>query len=276
MTLEFAKTKALARDLCPPLLRRWRRRSREDLFWSGDFPSWEAAAGHCPGYGQAGILERVERSARRVQAGEGAYERDSVVFAEADFSWPLLSVLLHVAARNRGRLHVLDFGGSLGSTYQQHRAWLQDLPEVRWNVVEQEHFVRSGREHFADGHLGFHFSIAAAMASARPDVALFSSVLAYLPHPEPVLAEVAAAGVPYLLIDRTGFTRDDRERITIQRVPPSIYAGAYPCRFFSRTALTRLLSRNYDLVCAFPALDRPISFADFQGLFFRHRQRPPT
>src|SRR5882724_5141454 len=266
----------LLHDLCPPLVARASRWRANGLGWSGDFPTWQTAAARCAGYDQPAILEQIRLAAGRVRAGAGAYERDAVVFEEPAYSWPLLAVLLEVAAAHGGILRVLDFGGSLGSAYFQHQRWLDPLAGVEWSVVEQEHFVRCGREEFADDRLRFFSSIADCLAAGRPDLVLLSSVLGYLPDPAAVLGELAGIGAGALLIDRTGFTRNDRERITVQRVPEDIYPATYPCRFFSRTALVRRLAPRYELVAAFPALDEPPLFAEFLGLYFERRRQAGT
>jgi len=264
--------KQIIHDLCPPLIKRWYQRCSTGTCWSGNFESWEAAAAKCSGYQQDIILERVKQAALRVQAGEVAGERDSVVFAEPEYSWFLLSTLLYVAAVNKGALRVLDFGGSLASTYLQHRKWFDSLPEVRWCVVEQKHFVDCGREYFENDRLRFYPSIAACLAVEHPDAALFSSVLPYLPDPWGVLNETVGAGMNHLIIDRTGFTRDNHERITIQRVSPDIYDAVYPCRFFSMDSFLNHLSEHYELITTAPARDRPTLFADFLGLFLSRKK----
>mgnify|MGYP001500873774 CR=1 FL=1 len=48
-----------------------------------------------------------------VKNGEAVYERDLVLFDYIEFYWPVLSGVMWVAARNNGRLNVLDYGGSL-------------------------------------------------------------------------------------------------------------------------------------------------------------------
>jgi hypothetical protein len=39
--------------------------------------------------------------------------------------------------------------------------------------------------------------------------------------------------IPHIIVDNTFFNYEDRERITIQNVPPSIYPASYPCWFLS-------------------------------------------
>jgi putative methyltransferase (TIGR04325 family) len=265
----------LIHDLCPPLVGRWYRQQRSGVpGWSGDYASWSEVESRCAGYDAPEILARIKESQLRVRAGQGAFERDSVVFPEMEYSWPALASLLHVAAVTGGSLRVLDFGGSLGSTYLQHRRWFDGIADVAWGVVEQAHFVHCGREHFQDQRLSFHETLVEGIVAVRPNVALLSSVLGYLRDPGAILREISESGIGHILIDRTGFTRDDRDRITLQQVPASIYPASYPCRFFSRSWLIGQLAPDYELVATFPALDDAPPFADFLGLFFTRRERP--
>ena len=91
-----------------------------------------------------------------VKRGEAVFERDSVIFDKVQYAWPVTAGLMWVAARNGGRLSVLDFGGSLGSSYFQNREFLAYLPNVRWSVIEQAHFVKAGRKHIQDERLVFY------------------------------------------------------------------------------------------------------------------------
>ena len=61
------------------------------------------------------------------QYERGVYERDSVLFDTIRYSWPLLSDLLRAASEDQNHLSVLDFGGSLGSSYYQNRVFLSHL-----------------------------------------------------------------------------------------------------------------------------------------------------
>src|SRR3546814_16397621 len=97
------------------------------------------------GYSESAILDRVRTATRAVVAGEAAYERDSVLFDKADYPFALITALLRAAASADMRLDVIDFGGSLGSTYRQCRPLLDAVQPPQWHVVEQPHFVAFGR-----------------------------------------------------------------------------------------------------------------------------------
>ena len=97
----------LAKRLCgnPP---------RDAYGLSGDYHSWDEALASSAGYDSEIILEKTRAALLKVKNGEAAYERDSVLFDEIEYAWPLLAGLMWVAARCQGTLNVLDFGGSLG------------------------------------------------------------------------------------------------------------------------------------------------------------------
>ncbi len=130
-------------DWVPPHLRRLLRGSTADgaVRYSGDFRTWDDARRHSLGYDAPAIVERVKQATLKVQRGEAAYERDSVLFDRVEHSYPLLAGLLRAALANGGRLNVVDIGGSLGSTFFQCRSVLECAASVRWCVVEQPVFA---------------------------------------------------------------------------------------------------------------------------------------
>src|SRR6516164_6187668 len=145
--------KAFIKLFAPPVLvqgyRILRGRQENSVYGlSGGYGSWDEAVRASTGYDGQMILEKTKTALLQVKNGQAAYERDSVVFAEIQYAWPLLAGLLWVSAQSCGRLNVLDFGGSLGSTYFQNRAFLRRLPEVRWNIIEQPQHIEAGREWF--------------------------------------------------------------------------------------------------------------------------------
>lgn len=104
--------------------------------WHGNYSTWEAAQKDSTGYDAPEILQKVRSSLLKVKKGEAVYERDSVIFEEIQYSWPLLAGLMYAAAKSGGVLKVLDFGGSLGSSYFQNKKFLDGLKDVVWCIVE--------------------------------------------------------------------------------------------------------------------------------------------
>lgn len=214
---------------------------KQDLLWSGPFPNWEEASKECTGYDQAEILERCKSSLLKVKNGEAVYERDSVIFDEIQYSWPVLACLQKAALESKGKLTVLDFGGSLGSSYFQNRAFLGSV-DLTWCIVEQEHFVACGKEFFENQSLKFYENIEACLAENKVNVALLSSVLQYIPAPYEIIKKIVSLNIPYIVIDRTAVTCLEDDFIAIQRVPGEIYNASYPCYFFSGEKLLNAFS----------------------------------
>ena len=230
--------KRLLRYITPPVFVHLAKRLRGNgptgaYGLSGDYRSWDEALAASTGYDSEIILEKTRTSLLKVKNGEAAYERDSDLFDEIEYAWPVLAGLMWVAARCGGMLNVLDFGGSLGSTYFQNRVFLSALPQVRWNVVEQSRHVATGKAWFADDRLRFYADISDCLADTQPNVVLLSGVLQYLEHPYDLLAAVLKLSGICVIIDRTPYWSGDYDRLSIQRVDPKIFDTSYPMWVFS-------------------------------------------
>jgi putative methyltransferase (TIGR04325 family) len=236
-------------------LRGWRARRPHLVAFHGSYPTWAAARAASAGYDAAEILEKTRVAVLKVARGEAAYERDSVPFDRKEYSWPAVACLMRVALETGTPLRIVDFGGSLGSTYFQNR---DCFPEgaLEWHVVEQAAFARTGRDLFESRSLRFHETFAEAIAVARPQVLLLSGVLGYLADPWESLREFMGAQLDFILLDRTGFIEAESSRICVQSVEPPIYKGSYPVLLFSERELKTALERDYQQVLEFDALDR--------------------
>lgn len=236
----------------PPAISAWAAsRSNADNVFTEFTGTWDEAVASVRGYGDPDIAARVAEATRSVERGEAAFERDSVLFSEPEYSWPLLAALLHAAAVN-GRLSVLDFGGALGSTYRQHRAFLDGLPDLTWTVVEQAEFVALGQREFQTSCLRFAPTITDAVAGSAPNVVLLGSSLQYMENPRVVLAELTRSGAGTLVIDRTPLSSSDLDdTLCIQTVPATIYPASYPMWVLSRRRLIADLSPTWRLLAEY-------------------------
>jgi putative methyltransferase (TIGR04325 family) len=227
---------------------------RPGLRFTGDYKSWAEALKDSSGYDAPAILAKTRAAVLKVKRGEAAYERDSVLFDQVEHSFPLLAGLMRAALRQQGELVVLDFGGALGSTYFQCREFLRPLKRLVWCIVEQPAQVACGKSDFESRELRFYASVDECLAVHRPNVLLLSSVLQYLPEPYQTLEAMAQRSVPCLILDRTAFLGDNRERLTVQHVPPSIYESSYPAWFLSEAKVRGLVeAAGYRLLGDFTA-----------------------
>lgn len=234
----------------------------------GNYASWADAARDSGGYDSGEILKKVTAAMMQVRDGKAAFERDSVIFDKIEYSWPLLAALLWIASQHGNSLKLIDFGGSLGSSYYQNREFLLHLDELSWNVVEQTSFVSCGREYFTNEHLHFHGSIEECLKAGKCETILFASVLPYMEKPFDIIDEAISAGFRYILIDRTPVIAGSRDRLTVQIVPPSIYEASYPAWFIGEEHLISHITRKYELVASFDSL---VSKIDLGGITAREK-----
>jgi putative methyltransferase (TIGR04325 family) len=236
----------------PPAISSWagRQLSRNSPL-DDSVGSWAHAVQQSSGYNQQLIAEKVFQSTTAVLRGDAAFERDSVTFPTPEYRWPVIAGLLSVAARE-GDLRVLDFGGSLGSTYWQHRDLLEGV-QVSWAVVEQENFVSAAKD-LEQHDIKFFNSIDSAVRDTSPNAILISSVLQYLPDPDLILQELLNTPANTLIIDRTPMADIQENVACIQVVPPSIYPASYPAWIVSRSWLTREL-HAWEIIAEFDGIE---------------------
>lgn len=217
----------------------------------GDYSSWEAAKFKSGSYANPEILRRTRDALLKVKTGQAVYERDSVLFDTVHHSWPLLACLQRVALENDGCLSVLDFGGSLGSSYFQCRGFLTTLHKLEWSVVEQKDHVECGKREFEDDILAFYYNVEQCIKIRNPNVILFSSVLQYIEKPYDLLSSILYHGFNNVIIDRSPFRRCKRDMITVQKVSPKIYDACYPSWIFSDSKFKAFFMKNYQLFAEF-------------------------
>lgn len=242
----------------------------------GDYDTWKEAEEICEGYESNLILDKVLAATLKVKNGEAVYERDSVVFNHVEYSWPVTASLMWAAARNNGRLNVLDFGGSLGSSYFQNKVFLKLLSEVSWNVVEQSHYVDAGKKHIQSEQLKFFKTIDDCKSKNQQNVILLSSVLQYLDDYIDIIKQLTTTNATLLIIDRTPFSSIDSDKILIQKVPSSIYSASYPMRVFSRSKFLETLNKDWKLISEFTSPEGKIKSTkglefSFEGMLLELR-----
>ena len=238
--------------------------------WHGKYQSWEDAKSKTTGYDNDVILNKVHQSLYKVKMGISKFERDSVLFDEIQYSWPLLSGIMMAAAKQCGTIKVLDFGGSLGSTYFQNKKFLDCFNNVKWSIVEQEHFVKLGKKDFEDERLKFYLTVNDCLEEQSPNILILSSVIQYIERPYELLENlISVTNIDYILLDRTPFTNSD-EKIVIQTVSPSIYNASYPCHIFNlRKFKNFFFTKGYNLIEEFESNEAKIGDIYFKGILYQ-------
>jgi putative methyltransferase (TIGR04325 family) len=224
--------------------------------WSGNYGTWPEALNECSGYDSEVILTSCLKSLIKVRNGEYKYERDSVLFDEIQYSFGLLTGLLSSTIENNNELNVLDFGGSLGSTYFQNKD-LRCFKSIKWSIVEQEKFVKCGKDYFENEELKFYYSIEECLSKRSPNVIILSGVLQYIENYVEIINQINEIRFDYIIIDRTTFIKGSTHRIVKQEVPDWIYKASYPVHLFKYDEFISLFT-NYEVVTDFNSFCDPL------------------
>jgi len=238
------------------MVRDWRLRLLDRITrYYGHPADWTQAKAMSGGYSDDNIIAIVAKAARAVASGTARYERDSVLFQDTVYPFAVLAALLRAAMANENRLEVVDFGGSLGSTYHQCRPFLDGVSSVNWWVVEQPKFVAIGRSEFTNIELKFVNDLEELPRVSPGGIALACGVLQYMENPSLTLDMLGRLPVRHLVIDRTTISEEATDRLCVQHVPKSIYKASYPCWIFSHSHLLSMLSKTWRVVSDFGCLE---------------------
>jgi len=236
--------------------------------WFGSYDSWEEVQKECEGYDSNTILDKVKSSVLKVRNGEAAYERDSFLFDEIQYSQPLIKAF--TSSIENERLHVVDFGGSLGSSYFQHKELFKELKELKWSVIEQNHFVDCGKKEIEIDALKFYFTIDEALQNQNSHVLFISSVIQYFEKPFELIDKLISYNFKYIIIDRTAFIAGEKDRLTKQIVPEFIYKATYPAWFFNEKKFLDAFLTKYELISDYQsAFDSDATLQDGKNIYFK-------
>lgn len=233
------------------LFNKFKKEKKNQYGWFGRYSSWAEACAVTEGYDKQNILMKTKESLLKIKEGKAVYERDSVLFDKKEYPFPLITFIQHSALLLERPLNVLDFGGSLGSSYFQIREFLTEQVCETWNVVEQAHYVSCGKQFFEDGKLRFVESIDKCVSEMNIDLILLSGVIQYLENPHLFLDSLTSFGFRYIIFDRTAFIHEDSDRLTVQKVWPSVYEASYPSWFFNEESFLSHFEGKYDVKAEF-------------------------
>jgi putative methyltransferase (TIGR04325 family) len=236
----------VVKQCLPPIILNFLKRFLSKNFFV-NYSSWELAEQMSEGYHSDNIIEKVRKSAKLVFNGEATYERDSIIFNRIEYSYPLLASLLFVAANSKS-FKIIDFGGGLGTTYQQNRKFISKIKNVcEWRIVEQERFVAIGKSEFTNKILSFYKTIEEANKDGV-DVVLFAGSICYVKNPYDFMEKAKVIKAPYIIFERTPITNEMKDTFAVQHVPPSIFKASFPIRSFNYNNIVKFFIDEYELI----------------------------
>jgi putative methyltransferase (TIGR04325 family) len=268
-------------NLLRKIAHKFSSQAQQDTFWRGNYATWQEAMQYAQGYDAKASFEQIKTAALKVKNGEAIFERDGKLFHQPEYNWLLLSHLQNIALASSNSLNLIDFGGALGSTYFQHLAFLKEIAHVRWNIVEQPHFVAFGEENLSSPNLYFYEDLSTCFEASKANTILLSGLLSYLPEPYQLLTEIQSLGFKYIIIERTPFITSTSDMLTVQYVnQTNLYQGSYPAWIFSEEKLKKALESTYDLQGEYASFDAlpaqvkglPPHFDQFKMLFWETKK----
>lgn len=247
----LARLKRMVVRCAPPILVDCYKSRFGPEGYFGDYPSYEEAVRISGRYSDEIVLEGIKKNHDLYAAGKIRPPLTSLA---------LLSGLLK-AFSNLGRLRVMDFGGSLGSTYFQFQDFLRDVPNLSWSVVELKSLAEYGKNHLETDSLRFFRNADECMKGRKPEVLILGGVLQYTKEPYATLDKLLAYGFEYVLLDRTLLTKRSGDFLKIQKIPRALFGRPtrYPAWVLSEEQLLRKFLGRYELVTS---IKSPAPFSD--------------
>lgn len=219
--------------------------TRKNPSYLGNYTTMKEASEFCKGYATEEIFDKVKQAAIAVKNGDACYERDSCLFYDHAINYNLMMYLYRMAYKNRMPIELLDWGGSLGSTYFQHKEIINKDKLVKcWTVVEQPHFVDFGKKNLEDNILKFKYTdnIDEIVNETNFQCILFSAVLHYLDDYRTIIKKVCNYNAENIILERTPVCKKDM--ICIEQVKEPIYSATYPMQIFSEERLKSLFAEE--------------------------------
>jgi putative methyltransferase (TIGR04325 family) len=241
------------RDFVPPVAatvyRRLRRRN--GVGGSTLYPSFDAAARACEGFGyeESTLLRSLRLKAESHR--EACRDRPPVLTPGETL------LLAAIGLVKKTEVKVLDYGGGPGRHYFSLRATLPASIALRWHVAETPGMARESAS-LRTGEMTVFGSLSEASdALGTPDVVFTSGALQCVPAPEHVLRDICGLGANCMVFARTA-TASGQEPIVIVQdsriswngglgLPPGIQdrAAKIPLMFMTKTTFDTVLSERY-------------------------------
>lgn len=218
-------------------------------FYSGPYSSWKIASLKSEGYGSKKILSRVRKSTHITKRSREKFEIDSLIFSKPLRNNKLEKILKNIL-KKKSKINVIDFGGSLGSTFYRYKSIFKKKNKIKWSIIEQKSFVKIGRKEFENSQLNFFYNLnefKKKNKNIKIDIFLLSSSIQYIKDFKTIIKKIIHINPDYIVILKTPFTFKIKNKIFIEKVPENIYGISYPSWIFSKNSFINLFV-NYKVI----------------------------
>ena len=243
---QLSRTERDAGSIRPPAPPPWEYRPRGWTDNANELGGWNAES--VVAARQRDWVPYLARLASTGRLGDGHDHNNIMSFAYA----------LGLAARERKKISVLDWGGVFGAHYKIAHALYPDL-ELDYTCKEVPLICRHGRE--LNPEIRFVESDDEAL-ERRYDFVFVSSTLQYEKNWVELARRLAAATAGYLFVTRTPIVEAADSFVVVQRTPA--FGSAYQGWFINRRALLATLTkagmalvREFQVMESFPVPGAP-------------------
>jgi len=238
-------------------------------YYSGPYKTWALAQKKSVGYNDKNIISKVRKAALITKNSKTKFEIDSIIFNKPHRNIKFQKIMINLA-KKKNLIKIIDFGGSLGSTYYRYRGIFSSKKKIKWSVVEQKAFVKIGKKEFKDKSLKFYYNLDELIKNKKNeqiDIFLLSSSLQYIKDYKKIIYKINKLNADYLIILKTPMKISTKNSIYVEKVPEQIYGSSYSSWVFSKKKLIKSLT-NYKLI--HDEIVKPHIFSIyFHDLFFK-------
>lgn len=194
--------------------------------FEGDFPTYAAALKACGGDEGHESIAATDRYVRRFQE---INQDIAATVAKSGIQLIPFMAAFSMSEPIDGIYEVFDFGGGYGPLYDQFQYLYPDR-KIRWTIVEVPKLVVRAAEMGQSDCKRFETEIPERQYS----LGVISGALQYMPDPAATWDAILRVTVPLIMIGRVPIVPSQaRDRLTVQRVPASIFEASFPAWFFS-------------------------------------------
>jgi putative methyltransferase (TIGR04325 family) len=255
--------KKIIKELMPPIIWRILRKKTEQTIENSHqvFLSYQDALKLCTtdAYQEKELIEVIFNKTRRFLE---KLKSETIPISETA-AYSLLSLVNPIIESKNNKINVLDFGGACGAHYFTLRSLIDKDLKLNWVVVETPTMVKYAKELETDEISFFDNFTDAINKLGKVDLLHTSGTLQCVDNPQKYLVEILNCNAKWLLFNRLGLNKLDRDVITIHSSKlswngigelPEGYTDRwvkYPFNFISEANFLKILEKKYSLVAKF-------------------------
>ncbi len=222
---------------------------KDCVTYIGPFNSWSEALNSSTGYYDPAITVKAVSALNKILSGEKTCEKDTILFDDYQYSLPLILGINYILKSIKGKIVVLDYGGSFASSFFRNFDILKGF-DIQWIVVEQENIVEIARKklnHFKELKFITDSDFKKTDNSFHYDIVLFGSSLQFLKNPSLEISKLLHRGLRSMIFEQTPFVVTGSRQLTVQQIKEPIYVSSYPAWHFEECEFMTWIGNKYKL-----------------------------